>query len=64
MGVSENTSDLTGDMAAAYEKIGQMDQAVLMYELQLKEESDAAVKESIYGKMAGLSMEAEKPDQV
>ena len=63
MGVSENTSDLTGDMAAAYEKIGQMDQAVLMYELQLKEESDAAVKESIYGKMAGLSMEAEKPDQ-
>lgn len=63
MDISENTSDITGDMAAAYEKIGQVDQAVCMYELQLKEESDVARKQRIYGKIAELSVEAEKPDQ-
>lgn len=63
MGRLENISDIAGDMAVAYEKTGQPDKAVSMYELQLKEEQDQTVKESIYGKMAELSMEAEKPDQ-
>ena len=63
MGISENISDIAEDMAVAYEKTGQPDKAVSMYELQLKEEQDQAVKESIYGKMAELSLEAEKPDQ-
>lgn len=59
----EALSEVQGSMADAYEKSGQPDKAVVMYEELMKEEVDPTVREAVYKKMADLLDTSGQPDK-
>ncbi len=62
-GLTEDLSETIGCIAVAYEKCGQTESAINMYELQLQQAEEAAVRTEIYKKLPVLFCEKDRPEQ-
>lgn len=63
LGIPEDIPEITACIAMAYEKCGQTESAIKMYELQLQQEETKDARIEIYKKLPVLLCEEGKPEQ-